>query len=138
VINFFNKNTTKVKKTRLLGVWMDHSSAHAMTLANDTIITETINSAFTSQDREATMNRSENVAHNKEQQQQGSYYKRVGEVIKNYEKVVIFGPTDAKSELANILKEDRHFDDIEIEVKPADKMTEHQMGAFVRDYFKSE
>ena len=109
-----------------------------MTLANDTIITETINSAFTSQDREATMNRSENVAHNKEQQQQGSYYKRVGEVIKNYEKVVIFGPTDAKSELANILKEDRHFDDIEIEVKPADKMTEHQMGAFVRDYFKSE
>ena len=72
-----------MKKTRLLGVWMDHSSAHAMTYVNDSIITEVIDSAFTSQDREEAMNRSENVAHNKEQQQQGSYYTRVGDVIKN-------------------------------------------------------
>lgn len=124
-----------MKKVRLLGIWMDHSSAHVMTLANDTIITETIESAFTSQDRESTLSRNENVMHNKEQQQHSSYYKRIGEVIKNYEKVVIFGPTSAKSELANILKEDHHFDAIELEVKPADKMTEHQMHAFVKNYF---
>ncbi|MEO6037756.1 MAG: hypothetical protein ABIQ93_05025, partial [Saprospiraceae bacterium] len=75
--------------------------------------------------------------HNKEQQQQGSYYKRIGEVIKNYEKVLLFGPTEAKSELANLLKDDRHFDDIEIEVKSSDKMTAHQMEAFVKTYFQS-
>ncbi len=124
-----------MKKTRLLGVWMDHSSAHAMTYVNDSIISEVIESAFTSQDREETLNRNENVMHNKEQQQQGSYYKRIGEVIKNYEKVVVFGPTTAKNELANFLKEDHHFDAIEIEVKPADKMSEHQMHTFVKGYF---
>ena len=126
-----------MKKTTLLGVWMDHSSAHAMTYVNDSIISEVIDCEFTSRDREDALERSENLAHNKEQQQQGSYYKRIGEVIKNYEKVVIFGPTDAKSELANLLKEDHHFDAIEIEVKPADKMNEHQMHTFVKDYFKT-
>ncbi|MDO8366262.1 MAG: hypothetical protein Q7T20_05650 [Saprospiraceae bacterium] len=91
-----------MKKTRLLGIWMDNASAHAMTYVNGTIISETIGSAFSSQDREETLNRSENIMHNKEQQQQGSYYKRIGDVIKNYQKVVVFGPTNAKSELANV------------------------------------
>ena len=61
------------------------------------------------------------------------YYGKMGEIIKNYQKVVVFGPTNAKSELTNLLKEDHHFDEIEIEVKSADKMTEHQMHAFVKD-----
>ncbi len=114
---------------------MDHSSAHAMTFVNDSIITEIIESAFTSQDREATLSRNENIMHNKEQQQHGLYYKRIAETIKDYEKVVIFGPTNAKNELANLLKEDHHFNNIEIEVKSADKMTEHQMHTFVKSYF---
>lgn len=125
-----------MKKLRLLGIWMDNSSAHAMTLANDTIITEIIDSKFTHQVREQTLSKSENMMHNKEQQQQSSYYQRIGDVIKNYEKVVLFGPTNAKSELANLLKEDHHFDAIEVEVKSADKMTEHQMQAFVKAYFE--
>lgn len=127
-----------MKKTRLLGIWMDNASAHAMTYVNDSVITEVVDSEFTSQDRESTLTRSENVMHNKEQQRQGSYYKRLGELIKDYQKVVLFGPTNAKNELANLLKEDHHFDAIEIEVKSADKMSEHQMHTFVKDYFDSE
>jgi hypothetical protein len=121
-----------MKKTKLLGVWMDHSIAHAMTLANDSIRTEIIEAG---QDHDGTLSRSENVSNNKEQQQQGSYYKRIGEVVKNYEKVLFFGPTNAKSELANLLKEDHQFDAIEMEVRSADKMNEHQMQAFVKEYF---
>lgn len=124
-----------MKKIRLLGIWMDHSNAYAMTFVNDSIITETIESEFTSDDREEAISKSESLMHNKEQQKQGSYYKRIGDVIKNYEKVLLFGPTNAKSELANLLKEDHHFDAIEIEVKPADKMTENQMHSFVKSYF---
>ena len=126
-----------MKKTRLLGIWMDNANAHAMTFVNGSIIAEEIDSTFTSADREETIGRSEHVMHNKEQQQQGSYYKRIAETIKNYEKVVIFGPTDAKSQLANLLKEDHHFDAIEIEVKPADKMNKQQMQDFVKEYFQS-
>ncbi len=126
-----------MKKTRLLGIWMDHANAYAMTYVNDSIIAEAIDSTFTSQDREETIGRSEHVMHNKEQQQQGAYYKQIAETIKNYEKVVIFGPTDAKSQLANLLKDDHHFDAIEIEVKPADKMNKQQMQDFVKEYFQS-
>ncbi|MEO6757872.1 MAG: hypothetical protein ABIO24_00355, partial [Saprospiraceae bacterium] len=84
-----------MKKTRLMGIWLDHSTAHAMTYANDSVITETIHSDFNHQEKEEVLSRSEQIMHNKEQQLTGSYYKRIGEVIKNYEKVLLFGPTDA-------------------------------------------
>ena len=44
--------------------------------------------------------------HNKEQQQQTAYFKQLADVIKNYDAVVLFGPTDAKAQLYNILKAD--------------------------------
>ncbi len=47
--------------------------------------------------------------HNKEQQQQSEYYKTLGETIKNYDDVLLFGPTNAKVELLNILKADISF-----------------------------
>ena len=74
--------------------------------------------------------------HNKEQHQQSEYYKNLGDKIINYEEVILFGPTDAKVELFNILKADHRFENIKIVVKPADKMTENQQHAFVRDHFQ--
>lgn len=73
--------------------------------------------------------------HNKEQHQLADYYKRLGEVIKNYKGVVLFGPTDSKAELFNTLQADRHFEKIKIEVKDAGKMTEAQQHAYVKDHF---
>ena len=61
-----------------------------------------------------------------------------GDAIKNYDEVLIFGPTHAKEELVNLLKADRHFENIKIDVKHADKMTENQQHAFVKDYFIKE
>ena len=73
--------------------------------------------------------------HNKEQHEQSEYYKSIGEIIKNYDDVIIFGPTDAKTELFNLLKADHRFAKIKIEIKQADKMTENQQHAFVKEYF---
>lgn len=56
-------------------------------------------------------------------------------MIKNYNKVILFGPTDAKTELLNTLKGDHHFSKIEREAKQADKMTENQQYTFVKEYF---
>ena len=66
----------------------------------------------------------------------GRNYKAIGDVIKNFNEVIVFGPTDAKVELVNFLKQDHHFDNIKIEVKNSDKMTEHQEFAFVKAHFK--
>ena len=73
--------------------------------------------------------------HNKEQHEEADYYKELGEIIRNYNDVVLFGPTEAKVELYNFLRKDHRFADIVIEIKPADKMTENQQHAFVREYF---
>jgi len=117
-----------------LGIWMDHSSAHLMEFT-DTIETKTIDSKFTHEAKEQSLDKSENLMHNKEQHQQSEYYKKLGEIIKNYEGVILFGPTDAKVELFNILRADHLFAKIKIEIKQTDKMTEHQQHAFVRDHF---
>ena len=121
-----------------IGIWMDHSVAHLMELTNDVITTNTIASEFTHEVKEDSLNKSENLMHNKEQHLQHSFYKKIGEAIKNHDRVVLFGPTDAKNELSNFLKEDRHFENIEIDVEDADKMTENQQHAFVKAHFNSK
>ena len=120
------------------GIWMDHSNAHIMEFTADPIQTNTITSKFTHEEKEDSLGRSEHVMHNKEQHQQAAYYKQLGEKIKNYTDVILFGPTNAKDELFNILKEDHRFANIKINVQQADKMTENQQHAFVRKYFSGK
>jgi len=118
-----------------LGIWMDHLNAHLMEFTIDPIQTKTITSQFTHEQRENSLGKSENLMHNKEQHQQSEYYKTLGEKIRNYEWVVLFGPTDAKVELYNILKADHRFAKIKIEIKATDKLTENQQHAFVKEHF---
>jgi hypothetical protein len=118
-----------------LGIWMDHSNAYLMELAND-IVVQRVVSELTNNDTEFNFYKGEKLVHKKEQHLQISYYKKIGEIIKKYQEVVLFGPTDAKNELLNLIKTDHLFEDIKIEIKNSDKMTEDQMKTFVRDYFK--
>ena len=122
-------------KAKNLGIWMDHASAHLMEFTTDLIETKTITSKFTHEAKEHSLSKGENLMHNKEQHQQSEYYKELGNAIKNYEDVILFGPTDAKVELFNVLRADHRFVKTKIEIKQADKMTENQQHAFVREHF---
>lgn len=140
VIKIYN-NISKYKimaTTRKLGIWMDHASAHLMEFTTDPIETKTVTSKFTHEEKEESLNKSENLMHNKEQHQQAEYYKQLGETIKNFGEVILFGPTDAKVELFNILKKDHLFSNIKIELKQTDKMTENQQHDFVKEYFSNQ
>ncbi len=118
-----------------LGIWMDHSSAHLMEFTTDPIKTTVITSQFTHEVKEHSLSKNENLMHNKEQHQQAEYFKKLGAVIQKHTSVLLFGPTDAKHELFNILKADHRFQKIKIDVEQADKMTENQQVAFVRSHF---
>ena len=118
---------------KYLGIWMDHSVAYMMGLSTDPIETKIIKTKSTYD--EHSTGRGENQMHNKEQNVQAGFYKELSEYIIGYDKVILFGPTNAKVELLNILKADHHFDKIKIEVEQTDKMTENQQHAFVREYF---
>lgn len=124
--------------TKKLGIWMDHASAHLMELKGNSISHKTIASKFTHEEKEKSLANSENVMHNKEQHQTAEFYKELGENIRNYDDVILFGPTDAKSQLANILKADHRFSKIKIETKSADQMSDAARHTFVKDYFSNQ
>ena len=125
-----------MKNIRQLGIWMDHSNAYLMELTNDSILTNRVVSEFSKQGAELNHYKGEKLIHKKEQHLQLDYYKKIGDIIRMYQEVVLFGPTDAKNELLNMVKTDHLFNEIKIEVENSDKMTESQMHTFVRDYFK--
>ena len=76
--------------------------------------------------------------HNKEQHGQKEFYNHLEEIIRDYTNVLLFGPTDAKTELFNIIRADHRFADIKIDVLNADKMTENQQHAFVKKHFSGK
>jgi hypothetical protein len=118
-----------------LGIWMDHSTAHLIEFTNGVPKRKTLTSAFTHETKEASLHKGEHVMHVKEQGLLADYYRTLAEAIKNYQTVLLFGPTDAKQELFNSIKGDNRFENVKIELMPADKMTENQQHAFVQDYF---
>jgi len=125
-----------MKKLKQLGIWMDHSNAILMDCTNSAITQSNIVSEFTTQIKELTLRKNENLMHNKEQHEQNEYYNEIIESIRNFDKVILFGPTNAKDELFNLLKSNHKYASIEIEVENADKMADNQKHAFVKNYFK--
>jgi stalled ribosome rescue protein Dom34 len=118
-----------------IGIWMDHSVAKFIE-GNAGNNSSSILSDFTASVKEEALSKNENLMHNKEQQMQEAYYKEIAKKILEYEHVLLFGPTNAKAELHNYLNKDLKFRDIKIDVESADKMTDNEMNAFVKDYFK--
>lgn len=126
-----------VKKPKL-GIWMDHSVAHLTDYPADPLQTRTIECSFTHQAKEEALQRGESTMHNKEQSEQAAYYKELAEVIRQYDDVLIFGPTEAKTELYDTFKDNHLYSTIKVGIKPADKMTENQMHAFIKGHFEGE
>lgn len=125
-----------MKSAKQLGIWMDHSSAKLIEITSESSETNTIESKpDTLVNEDDLYFKDDSHTLNKEQKQLSAFYKEIGDVILNYDEVLLFGPTDAKNELVNVLKDDHHFDSIKIEVKTSDNMTENQQHAFVKEHF---
>ena len=119
-----------------LGIWMDHSIANLIDL-NTKKNNHSISSKFTSNTKEEALNRSEKGMHNKRQQMHEAYYQEIADEILKFDHVLLFGPTNAKTELDNYLNNDLHFKDIKIDIDSADNMTENEQFAFVRKHFEN-
>ncbi len=126
------------KTVKKLGIWLDHQQARMMEfIPNEDQAENRIITNLNLND-ESGASQNENVLHNKEQRDQAAFYKKIAEKIVTFDEVILFGPTDAKLELMNIIKEDHHFDQIKIETKQADKMSDNQQLAFVKAYFSKQ
>ncbi|MFT5754004.1 MAG: stalled ribosome rescue protein Dom34 [Flavobacterium sp.] len=118
-----------------LGIWMDHATANLIDLNSNNKIHDVL-SKFTYEVQDEAIRKSERGMHNKRQQLQEAYYKEIADSILNYNHVLLFGPTNAKTELHNYLNEDMHFKNIQIDIESADKMTDNEKDAFVKKHFK--
>jgi hypothetical protein len=127
-----------MKSIKQLGIWMDHSVANLIEFSNDKIVTNTIELSPAFPEQIENLGLDESLMNNKEQNQLSDYFLNLSKVIKEYTEVLLFGPTSAKTELFNLLKEDIHFDEIKIDVLPADNMTDNQQEAFVKKFFEIE
>jgi hypothetical protein len=124
--------------TKKLGIWMDHASAHLMEYITDTLETTALGAKFTTGGEGHDPSHGESLMHNKERHEESVYYKELGKEIANYDEVILFGPTDAKVELFNLLRADHHFENVKIDMHTADKMTDNQQHAFVKAYFSTD
>ena len=124
-----------MKNRKCLGIWMDYSNAYLMELKYGEINTTIIKSSFTQDKKKEILLKGEKAMHHKKQQLTLDYFNAIASVIKNYEEVILFGPTDAKIELLKMLKSNHQYDDKHIDALTTDKMTEKQLHAFVKKYF---
>jgi stalled ribosome rescue protein Dom34 len=125
-----------MKTQKKVGIWMDHLNANLIDV-EATDRNRTITSKFNYDVQDEAIRKSENGMHNKRQQLTEDYYKEIADVILNFDQVLLFGPTNAKTELYNYIMEDLRFKDIKFTVEPADKMTDNQKDAFVKNYFEN-
>jgi len=125
-----------MKPLKQLGIWMDHSIANLIELSNDKMVKRTVKliPAFPGQIENLRLD--ESLMNNKVHDHLSDFYQKLSDVIKKFDEVLLYGPTQAKSELFNLLKENIDFDRIKIDVQPADNMTDNQQEAFVKKYFE--
>lgn len=124
-----------MKAKKRIGIWMDYTSAQIYENASGEYLMTTIESNFAQPVNQQGKQHSESLLHNKENQTDQAYFKSLIQWIKDYDEVLLFGPTKAKTALYNQIKAMPKFNKIYIETRDADKMSSNQMKVFVKDYF---
>ncbi|MCV9927526.1 hypothetical protein OIU83_07680 [Flavobacterium sp. LS1R49] len=125
-----------MKTIKQLGIYLDHAAANLIDLSNIDEESQTVLSDFDIQDKHETLQRSENEMHNKQQDKQREYFKKIAAIANNFNELILFGPTTAKTELLHFLQKDHNFDNVKIEVKNTDKLAGNQQLLFVQEYIK--
>ncbi|WP_228692834.1 hypothetical protein [Lunatimonas sp.] len=140
-----------MERTTQLGLWVDYGQAILIGYAEGEVrefdrITSSLgkgrreegegndSTRFTPNHEHASNN--EYRKHQTEQQVISEYLKQLEQELLRYKEVLIFGPGTAKEQLRNRLKDNKAFRSTWVAVENADKMTQNQLMAFVRDFFR--
>jgi len=115
-----------MKTNKQLGIYIDYTNAFLMELINKKIVSRNIE--FELKENDENNHQTHHL--------QTAYFLEISDIIRNYNQVVLFGPSNSKDELFNLLKFDHNFDHIKIQNINTDKMSELQLHAFVHEYYK--
>ncbi|MFT5713753.1 MAG: hypothetical protein ACI9WT_000291 [Flavobacterium sp.] len=137
-VKFHKQKINTMKTVKKLGIWMDHSIAYLMEFTNSPFEIKTIESNFSVEEKELQLSKAPALLINEEKHILHEYYNKIGDAIKNYKQIVLFGPSDAKVEFFDVLSEDERFLKIKFEIKETDKMSMHQQHDFILEYFANK
>ncbi len=129
-----------------MGLWIDHRKAVIVTVSGNGEQTSVIESNAEKQPgrfdgiRSTTPYEAQKVQADGRQdikfaEKLNIYYDEVISVLRNAESILLFGPGEAKGELKKRL-EDGHLTNLIKAVETVDQMTDPQIAAKVREYFK--
>jgi len=128
------------------GLWIDHKKAIVFTIENDKEAIQVIESNVERRVRLSGGSRTarpygpQEVASERKRDERyrhhlDAYYREIIQAIREADSILIFGPGEAKGELKKAIKESRELGRRIVGVESADKMTQRQIAAKVRDYF---
>ncbi|UCB44457.1 MAG: hypothetical protein JSV25_09540 [Spirochaetota bacterium] len=131
---------------RYAGVWVDHEKAFVVILYDGKDKLKLIKSNIAGHVRLSGGSRTkspygpQNVASERKVEEKRrhhlqDYYQEIIKNISTADKFLIIGPGDAKIELKKEMEKSKELTRKIVKVEPADKMTENQIRAKVKDYF---
>lgn len=132
---------------RQTGIWLDREKAIVITLNDHGYSLKIIESEIETRERyygekkkfgrfgDQFLN-DETKKKRRLEDQTNKYLKRIFNDVKNVNEIVLFGPASIKRKLAELLKSDRTTAEKLKAVKTADVMTQNQMVAWVKKFYK--
>jgi len=138
----------KMKMKDYVGIWVDHKKVFIVSIAGDQV---TINNMVSNVDGHLRLSGgsrtstpygpqegpSEGRREERRRQKLRQYYKKIIRIISDAEKIFIFGPGEAKTELMKEMKKSKDLSSRIVGTETTDKMTERQIKAKVRKFFIS-
>jgi len=88
--------------------------------------------------RETQASGSEHSMNSSKRSDMAKYFKSLSILLLTYDEIFVFGPGKSQEQFHNQLKNDVQFRNKQITIGSADQLTDNQMIAMVRDFFKSK
>lgn len=129
------------------GIWIDSKKAYIVNLSGSdaslSVITSEIEGVTRIEGEGKEYGRFgnqyttlENKQENRRKHEIAEYLEEVVDNIKSADEIVVFGPAQMKIELEKQIKENQPLAKKLLDVVNADSMTENQIVAWVKDYYK--
>ena len=117
------------------GVWLDNEKAMIITTG-----IESENSDYTITNKVKAKSPqgggSEHSMNNAKHSDMLKYFKSISGLLLNYDELLVFGPGQSQEQFQNFLKEDLQFNNTQVTIESNERLTDPQMIAKVRDFFK--
>ncbi len=117
------------------GVWLDNDKAIIITKTS-----ENENGDYAIQDKvkskESHSGGSEHSINNAKQSDSLKYFKSIATLLSSYDEILVFGPGKSQEQFQNHLQDDAQFNSKKISIDSAEQLTDPQMIAKVREFFK--